>query len=430
MHELSQKQYDIFISYSRLDREWVQAELMPRLERHGFQVCIDYRDFEIGTPILHNIEYAVDNCRHTILVLTPSWLESEWTDFESLLVGTSDPTARRRKLIPLLLKPCALPSRITILTYADFTQHQDHDTQFSRLLNQLQITSIDVNSPISQAELSPFVAGPPIMYPRQFFGRERELRRLFNLWKRHPLQNAALIGPRRSGKTSLLLYLKNIFTLSPEQRRADQQTDWLPQPEQYRWIFVDFQNPRLSNREGIFRYLLEQLNMPVLRPCDLESFIEVVSRHLQNPTVILLDEIGVALQRYTEFDDFFWESLRSLATNQVNGNLAFVLTADQAIGQLARHSGIGSPFFNIFGYTSTLGPLDEPEAHGLIRSSPLPFPVADVNWILEQSQRWPPLLQILCRERLLSLEGGEVDSSWREEGLRQIQPFRYLLELG
>ncbi len=177
MDDPPQKQYDIFVSYSRLDRGWVQAELIPRLERHGLKVCIGYRDFEIGAPILHNIEYAVDNCPRTILVLTPSWLESEWTDFESLLVGTSDPAARRRKLIPLLLKPCALPSRITMLTHADFTERQDHDAQFRRLLSQLQITSKNVSSPISESELSPFVAGPPIMYPRQFCGRERELRR-------------------------------------------------------------------------------------------------------------------------------------------------------------------------------------------------------------------------------------------------------------
>jgi len=42
------------------------------------------------------------------------------------------------------------------------------------------------------------------MLPRHFFGRERELRRLFNLWKGHPLQSAAIIGQRRMGKTSLL----------------------------------------------------------------------------------------------------------------------------------------------------------------------------------------------------------------------------------
>jgi len=45
-----------------------------------------------------------------------------------------------------------------------------------------------------------------------FFGRQRQLKRLFNLLKSYPLQNAAIIGQKRSGKTSLLNYLRTIST--------------------------------------------------------------------------------------------------------------------------------------------------------------------------------------------------------------------------
>ena len=51
-------------------------------------------------------------------------------------------------------------------------------------------------------ELAPFIVGPPITHPRQFFGREQELKRIFGVWKRSPLQNIAVIGLHRSGKTS------------------------------------------------------------------------------------------------------------------------------------------------------------------------------------------------------------------------------------
>jgi hypothetical protein len=156
--------------------------------------------------------------------------------------------------------------------------------------------------------------------------------------------------------------------------------------------------------------------------------MDIMSRKLRTPTVVLLDEIGVALQRYSELDDIFWEGLRSLATNQVRGNLAFVLAGSEPPYQLARHSSLGSPFFNIFGYAATLGPLTEPEAREMIARSPIPFQAEDMAWILEKSGRWPLLLQILCRERLVALEMDETDDSWREESLRQIEPFRYLLE--
>jgi hypothetical protein len=153
-----------------------------------------------------------------------------------------------------------------------------------------------------------------------------------------------------------------------------------------------------------------------------------VSRELKRPTVILLDEIGVALQRYPELDDSFWEGLRALATNQVDGNLGFVLAAQESPDQLAQHNDFGSPFFNIFGYAAMLGPLRQEEALTLIANSPITFPADDVKWMLEQSGRWPILLQILCRERLMALEDGETDTVWREDGLQQIGPFRHLLK--
>ena len=268
-----------------------------------------------------------------------------------------------------------------------------------------------------------FIAGPPISKPADFFGRETILKRLFNLLKTRPLQNAAIIGPRRSGKTSLLHYLKNISTTSPTKLRSEQRHDWLPQPQQYRWVFVDFQDPRLGSCSGLLRHILTQLDFPTPDTCDIDQFMDIVVDHLQQPTIILFDEIGVALERYPELDDAFWESMRSLATNQVDGNLGFVLTSHAQPAALAEHSGLGSPFFNIFGYTAVLGPFSEKEARALITASPIAIPEEDIEWMLAESGRWPLLLQILCRERILSLEDGDTSHDWREEAQMQLQPF-------
>ncbi|MCB0208804.1 MAG: ATP-binding protein [Anaerolineae bacterium] len=273
-----------------------------------------------------------------------------------------------------------------------------------------------------------FIVGPPVSHPRHFFGRERELKRLFGLLKHRPLQNAAIIGPRRSGKSSLLNYLRSITTTPADQLRPHQRHDWLALPQAYQWIMVDFQDARLGRRERLLAYLLDQLNLPVPDPCDLESFLDTVSGQLHHPTIILLDEIGVALARYPELDDAFWEGLRALATNQVGGNLAFVLAAQEAPDQLAAHSDLGSPFFNIFGYTAQLGPLRQPEAAELLSSTPLALSPTESAWIIERSGGWPILLQILCRERWLAAEDGEEEIDWQAEALRQMAPFRYLLD--
>jgi hypothetical protein len=69
-------QDDVFISYHPSDREWVQQVLVPRLEAANLKVVIEPRDFQVGLPKLVNIEQAVDRCRHTLIVMTPNWLNS------------------------------------------------------------------------------------------------------------------------------------------------------------------------------------------------------------------------------------------------------------------------------------------------------------------------------------------------------------------
>jgi hypothetical protein len=275
-------------------------------------------------------------------------------------------------------------------------------------------------------ELSPFVAGPPITTPCQFFGRERELERIFRLWRRSPLEHIAVIGLKRSGKTSLLYYLKDITRASPAELRPGQRTDWLPQPERYQWVLVDFQDPRMRKQKRLLRYLLTSLNMPLPDPCDLDRFMDVVGDHLQTPTVVLMDEIGPGLAS-PELDEAFWWGLRALVSHNTGGNLAFLLTSHGSLAQLAQDQNKPSPFFNLF-HSLELGPLTKGEARELIASSPRPFAPPDVKWILEQSGRWPCLLQILCQARLAALEEGRSGDAWREDGLRDLEPFRYLLE--
>ncbi len=156
--------YDVFISYSHADQDWVRNWLQPWLEAAGLRVCIDHRDFEIGRALLDNIEWAVDNSRHTLLVLTPAWIESQWTDFECLLIGTADPAGRKHRLIPLMLKACDLPHRIAMLTYADFTRPSEREMRMGKLVKSLSPTA-------STAPAAPSDARPDEPKPDNIFSR-------------------------------------------------------------------------------------------------------------------------------------------------------------------------------------------------------------------------------------------------------------------
>jgi len=278
----------------------------------------------------------------------------------------------------------------------------------------------------SSTPLNPFVVGPPITEPRQFYGRERELRRLFSRWQGFPLEHFALIGPRRSGKSSLLHYLRRIITTPPAQLRPAQKYTWLPQPERVRWLFIDFQDVRMQRPELLLPYLLTELDLAVPQPCTLERFMEKMTiQPWSQPSVILLDELEAGLAS-PALDAAFWQSWRALINNpSISGHLAFVAAVHEPT-LLASQPQKTSPFVNLFNMV-TIGPFDETEARQLIASSPQPFHEADVEWILTNSGGWPFLIQLLCDVRFEALTEGEAGNAWQVEGLRRITPFRYLL---
>jgi hypothetical protein len=459
----------VFISYSHQD-EGLREELvvhLSNLRRQGIISAWHDRAIEAGTEWEAQIKEHLESAQVILLLISPPFMASAYCyDIEMQRAIERHDTGTAR-VIPIILRPVdwkdtpfsklqALPKDALPVT-----KWSDRDSAFldvvqgiRRAVESLPKTflGVDIEQIAQLAEeafsgdtqglgvaqvaavgdrdlgSSGFITGVPIAEPRHFFGRERELKRLFNLLKTHPLQNAAIIGKPRSGKTSLLNYLRSITKTPVDRLRPGQKSDWLPDPQRFRWIFVDFQDVRMQQEAGLLRFLLESMGLAVPEPCDLERFMERVSGRVLQPTVILLDEIGVALQRCPELDDNFWESLRSLATNQTGGNLAFVLAAPESPIDLAHHTGHSSPFFNIFGYTATLGPLTEAEARALIASSPLPFADDDADWILNHSGRWPLLLQILCRTRLFDLAEGDAHDDWQAEGLQQIMSFRHLLD--
>ena len=129
--------YDVFISYSHTDSDWVFDWLVPRLKAAGLEVCTDQESFELGVPALINMENAVATSRHTLLVLTPAYLASEWTMYEQILTQTQDPIGLRQRTIPVLRQPCEPPMRIAMLTYADLTGKRDAETELAKIVRAL-----------------------------------------------------------------------------------------------------------------------------------------------------------------------------------------------------------------------------------------------------------------------------------------------------
>lgn len=163
MTDRPEQTYDVFISYHDADRSWVWDELLPRLEGAGLKVIVGERDFEPGAPLVTERERTVLQSRKTLLVLSPSYLDSEWAEFENILVQTLDPAARKRRLIPLIKAPCRLSLRVRPLVSVDLTYNDP--MQWQRLLQALDPDRPPTTNPVQNLALAITDSSAPVSAP-------------------------------------------------------------------------------------------------------------------------------------------------------------------------------------------------------------------------------------------------------------------------
>ena len=121
------KIFHIFVSHSGDDSEEVW-ELVKELEkRYKIRCLYADRDFQPGKDITDNIQESIEVSMKTLLMLSPSYLNSGYCWFEQKVAFQKSITNRQNCLIPLILKPFEgpLPSALTNLTYIDAEKEND-----------------------------------------------------------------------------------------------------------------------------------------------------------------------------------------------------------------------------------------------------------------------------------------------------------------
>ena len=287
-------------------------------------------------------------------------------------------------------------------------------------------TGANMKGDLDRAE-SDFVTGSPILQARHFVGRDYEIRRIFDWWQRVPMTNIAIVGPRRSGKTSLTHFVQHIHATPTLQRREAHRKDWLPGSAAYRFVRIDFQDTRLRKLEGLLRHLVTELKLPTPAAWDLDHFLDIVGegQHWGQPTIVIMDDIDRGLTS-GELGKELWDSLRAVLDSSISGQLAFLVTSHLDPALLAERESKTSSFFAVF-RTLPLGPLTETEASELLSLAQLKFSDEERTWVLEYSRCWPVLLHLICDERQFALAGGDGGDRWRQEALRQISAYLQLL---
>src|SRR5258708_1618400 len=118
------REYDVFVSYAEPNRAWVEGYLLDALHQAGVRYYSEAA-FALGVPRLLGFERAIQQSQRTVLVLSPAYLADDFTQFPDLLVQSYGLETATWPVIPLILHPVQLPSRLSMLTALDATDAAD-----------------------------------------------------------------------------------------------------------------------------------------------------------------------------------------------------------------------------------------------------------------------------------------------------------------
>jgi len=128
--------FDAFVSYRRKepDLAWVRDILLPHLKEADVRVCVDFENFRLGVPLVSEIERAITVSRYTVPILTPAYLGSAFTDFETILADHLGLEEAESRLIAIVREPCALRLGLRARLWLDMSDDAKFDSSFTKLV--------------------------------------------------------------------------------------------------------------------------------------------------------------------------------------------------------------------------------------------------------------------------------------------------------
>lgn len=208
---------------------------------------------------------------------------------------------------------------------------------------------------------NPFFHRGAIRHVEEFVGRDAELNQILGLLRNG--QSVSLIGPRRIGKSSLLLHLSHPSVRQPFRLNAPQ----------YLFVLLDCQELAGSPPEEVYELLLDGLleaasqGELTLENAAQPGTYRALDRALQQvhqqgtTVVVMLDEFEL-LAANPHLTPYFFARLRGLTTKY---GMAYLTASQRPLFDItAEEAVLSSPFFNIF-VTLPLGLFNETEAQEL-----------------------------------------------------------------
>ena len=127
---------DFFISYNHRDCAWAEW-IAWELEKNGFTVVIQAWDFGAGSNFVIEMDAALRDAQRVIAVLSPNYLESNFTLSEWAAPFSNDPKGKGRKLIPVRVQEVDVDGLLGQIVYIDLVG-KDERTAKTELLDKLR----------------------------------------------------------------------------------------------------------------------------------------------------------------------------------------------------------------------------------------------------------------------------------------------------
>lgn len=260
----------------------------------------------------------------------------------------------------------------------------------------------------------PYIVGHPIKRPEDFYGRNPQTRRFFEIIGGTQAQSVSILGLRRAGKTSFLQYVAHEEVMAQH----------LPDPENYVMVYVDMSTCKTPS--DFYHRLLIRLKVALgqgqtvnlwresppgsVKMYDVEALL---CQYPHRRVVLLLDEFDHL--KTAAFDPDFLVELRAM-TGVLDYEMACVTASYWDLYQLGSHIGLPptSPFYNIFYPTPIyMSGLEVDDVQALItepaQQSGLAVTKEDVQGVFQLSGSLPFFIQATA-------------AKWFEEKRNKSQP--------
>jgi hypothetical protein len=113
--------------------------LVPSLASHNLRVLVDYLSFQLGTPLVKEMERAVVESRYTLAVLSPDYLASNFTEVENLMADHLGLEESRRRLLAIELRQCDPGLRFRYRLWLDMTDESNFAANVDRLAGEIRL---------------------------------------------------------------------------------------------------------------------------------------------------------------------------------------------------------------------------------------------------------------------------------------------------